>query len=452
MTVRERILIIGNGFDLAHFLPTKYEHFIHAMRVVEEATSDTSLAFEHLYKDLLDNEDFILTKCKELYKTEEIEMTAEKVDNLRDKLIDNGWFQFFKSQIDSGIDTWIDFENEIKNALNSICSLVDEIERDAQHFLIAEDRKVASIQAKLITEKMFRKHPAIVKILWQFEIIEKNQVDRRHFILNREFIKYYHGRAVYLDTNKVFLNLIKHWNNFIEIFSIYIEYIDTFNPRKTLVVPKALSKDECTIYSFNYSSTVERIYNHAHIQFLHGKTGVNNTNTIVLGISALENKLLVEEKAYGFVKYYQKLVNNTDYQFLRGNPDLTGLEKEKFETSTLGSNEIIEIYIWGHSLDSSDSDYIKEIFSFNQGPNPSINLIIYYFSSPHAQLANLISIMGKDVIERWMKEGWLEFVESPDVYRLNTEECYEDKLSKRSEKKPRKLFGQENKKSIFSDV
>ena len=42
MNVRERILIIGNGFDLAHFLPTKYEHFIHTMKMVEEAPSDTS--------------------------------------------------------------------------------------------------------------------------------------------------------------------------------------------------------------------------------------------------------------------------------------------------------------------------------------------------------------------------------------------------------------------------
>ncbi|MCG3843619.1 hypothetical protein I3249_12635 [Psychrobacter sp. Ps1] len=222
-----------------------------------------------------------------------------------------------------------------------------------------------------------------------------------------------------------------------------------FKPKKKLALPKVLSKDECTIYSFNYSSTVERLYNHNHIQFLHGKAVGNNTNTIVLGISALENKILVEEKAYGFVKYYQKLVNSTDYQFLGGNPDITSLEKEKFGTNTLGLNEIIEIYLWGHSLDSSDSDYIKEMFSFNQGPKPSINLIIYYFGSPHAQLANLIWIMGKDVIERWMKEGWLEFLESPDIYRLNMEEGYVDKLSKRSERKPLELFGKVKKNSVF---
>ncbi len=450
MTVRERILIVGNGFDLAHFLPTKYEHFIHAMKMVEEAPSGRSLSFDYLYKDFLDSEDYILAKCKELYKIEELEITAQKVDILKGKLIDNSWLQFFKSQIDSGIDTWIDFENEVKHVLDSLCSLIDEIEEDVKHFRIASDKKSASLKAQLITEKMFRKHPALTKILWQFDIIEKQQSNpSEQFTLNKDFIKYYHKRAVYLDTNKIFGNLTKQWNSFIEIFSVYIEYIDTFKPKKKLVLPKVLLKDECIIYSFNYSSTVERFYDNSSVQFLHGSTGENNTNTIVLGISALKNKILVEEKAYGFVKYYQKLVNSTDYQFLGGNPDITSLEKEKFGTNTLGSNEIIEIYLWGHSLDSSDSDYIKEMFSFNQGPKPSINLIIYYFGSPHAQLANLIWIMGKDVIERWMKEGWLEFLESPDIYRLNMEEGYVDKLSKRSEKKPLESFGKVKENSVF---
>ena len=59
---------------------------------------------------------------------------------------------------------------------------------------------------------------------------------------------------------------------------------------------------------------------------------------------------------------------------------------------------------------------------------------------------------ARGLIEKWMKEGWLEFVESPDIYRLNTDKDYKDKLSKKSEKKPQKFFGQENDKSIFSDI
>jgi len=29
------ILIVGNGFDLSHYLPTKYDHFMSAMDAIE---------------------------------------------------------------------------------------------------------------------------------------------------------------------------------------------------------------------------------------------------------------------------------------------------------------------------------------------------------------------------------------------------------------------------------
>jgi len=48
MSERKKILILGNGFDLAHFLPTKYEHFITAMRAVEDADSNEHLLFLRL--------------------------------------------------------------------------------------------------------------------------------------------------------------------------------------------------------------------------------------------------------------------------------------------------------------------------------------------------------------------------------------------------------------------
>ena len=56
MSGTAKILILGNGFDLAHFLPTKYDHFMHAMRNVEEYSQDTPMTFQELYTDLMNNE------------------------------------------------------------------------------------------------------------------------------------------------------------------------------------------------------------------------------------------------------------------------------------------------------------------------------------------------------------------------------------------------------------
>lgn len=247
--------------------------------------------------------------------------------------------------------------------------------------------------------------------------------------LESDFVRRYKGETTGIHTYKVIRKIDEYLLGFIDIFSIYIELVEGLVPRNSLKTPKVLSSLD-VIYSFNYSSTTSRLYNREHRNFLHGKAGESN---IVLGISELDNQLLIDEKAYGFVKYYQKLVNNTNYKFLSGNKDLKGVEEGMQKGSVYWNTQPYEIYIWGQSLDSSDSDYIKEIFSFNKGVKPSVYLIIYYFPSPHAQLANLISIMGKDVIEEWMKEGWLEFVQSPNIYALNNTEDYVDQLSKNSE-------------------
>ena len=139
----------------------------------------------------------------------------------------------------------------------------------------------------------------------------------------------------------------------------------------------------------------------------------------------MELTILIDNKAYGFVKYYQKLVNNTDYQFLRPKSPIVAIEN-KMKSPSLTKHHPIEIYIWGHSLDSSDSDYIHEIFSFNQDQKYSLRVIVYYYSQPHAQLSNLIAILGKNTVENWMKNKWLEFIETPDIQKLNFDDSYID--------------------------
>lgn len=464
MSERKKILILGNGFDLAHFLPTKYEHFISAMCAVEEAPSHEPLSFDNIFHELLVGEDFFLSKTKEMYKTEEVKISVKNLIILKQKLSNNGWFQYFKDYLDSGIDTWIDFENEIKNVLDIVCSVLDR-NSDKNEII---DVEYSSNSLNIINESFFNDFNAnknhYINVLLKLEILREIYLieNDRDFIeieeaefnnintqfsydpitglgeinkklkglyLNDDYVKKYKKEATGIHRYKVIRKIDEYLLGFIDIFSIYIELVEELAPRKDLKKPKSISSLD-SIYSFNYSSTTMRLYKREHSNFLHGKAGEDN---IVLGISELENKLLIDEKAYGFVKYYQKLVNNTNYKFLLGNRDLKAVEEGMQKGSVYWSIPPYEIYIWGHSLDSSDSDYIKEIFSFNKGVNPSVYLIIYYFPSPHAQLANLISIMGKDVIEKWMKEGWLEFVESPDIYALNNTEGYIDKLSEHSE-------------------
>ena len=44
-----KILITGNGFDLFHHLPTKYQHFMSVMKTVENNQFNDKVSFEELF-------------------------------------------------------------------------------------------------------------------------------------------------------------------------------------------------------------------------------------------------------------------------------------------------------------------------------------------------------------------------------------------------------------------
>lgn len=426
MSGTAKILILGNGFDLAHFLPTKYDHFMHAMRNVEEYSQDTPMTFQELYTDLMNNEKHFFENTTKLYKTEDVNLSLDKVKKIQDKLRKNGWFQYFKHYIDSGIDTWIDFENAMEKALDAICHIIAELENDAEYLYIPSDHETLALHEKIFNKNTIRKYPFIDEFLKSFSMAQRGFTKYgNHMIFDKAFVKYYSGQPVDICSSSLLKHLDEDLIDFIEIFSEYIAFIDKLEVKSTLKKPEVFEKDLDAIYSFNYSSTIERLYSHSNINFIHGQAGQNSNKKIVLGISELQDQILIDNKAYGFVKYYQKLINNTDYQFLRSNSPVIELEKN-MKSQNLTKYHPIEIYIWGHSLDSSDSDYIHEIFSFNQEEKPSVRVIVYYYSKPHAQLSNLIDILDKDTIETWMKNKWLEFIETPDIQRLNFDNNYID--------------------------
>lgn len=76
--------------------------------------------------------------------------------------------------------------------------------------------------------------------------------------------------------------------------------------------------------------------------------------------------------------------------------------------------------VWVDILDILDSKYIQEIFALNDlRMLNKVVIRIWHHSSQHAQLAKLMHIIGKYVIQEWMKKGWLVFETAPDIYEEN---------------------------------
>ncbi|WP_348983669.1 hypothetical protein [Acinetobacter portensis] len=78
--------------------------------------------------------------------------------------------------------------------------------------------------------------------------------------------------------------------------------------------------------------------------------------------------------------------------------------------------------IWGHSLDQSDQEYIKEIFKLNDERDIGVRVIVYYFddNAKFILLNNLLDILKKDKVEKWMKNKWLIFEKNPEVKLVET--------------------------------
>lgn len=484
----KRIFVLGNGFDLAHYLPTKYEHFMSAMKSIEESKEDTTISFDELFKDYLTEislkdkgNPFI--KTKEMYKTDELRLSSDKIKVFKEKLEGNGWYQHFSNHLNN-VETWIDFENEIESLLVKMCDLFEmsfdektigyfsdrvqiylpnmsnsrKLNMKATDVLVSNYRQVNQIffddfkLQKMFVQNTLRNFHLIddlyfkaedihnpngfgvssiqyTKILEEeFEELQERdlsygrRVSKRSFknVIDINFLKKYSDSYLEFEGNKVLKQILSHLGGFNDIFKMYIMLVvNQLEPINEFVRFGDLNKNLQAIFTFNYSNSFERLYSDVKlltidkVQYVHGST---NSRKIVLGISDLEDERLRKYKVYGFVKTHQKLINDTDYQFL----DHEDLNIKRVLGQSL-SDVPYEVIFWGHSLADSDAEYIKAVFEMNADEKlPNVKLRVWCFQNdPHEPLANLIHIVSKEVVERWMKKGWLVFEAAPDIYAEN---------------------------------
>ena len=91
------ILIVGNGFDLSHYLPTKYDHFMVAMGAIDNwDESKGDMGFDDLFGFLYEKESYFFGYTKAMYKTNEIKISVDQINELKIKLKENIWVVFQK--------------------------------------------------------------------------------------------------------------------------------------------------------------------------------------------------------------------------------------------------------------------------------------------------------------------------------------------------------------------
>ena len=349
-----KILIIGNGFDLAHDLPTSYLDFIHFVEFFMACISQanpTNYISEYAEKQVgLLAKDYLL----ELFSSDKKDFIKHEFEML---LSENVWYSYFlASKIKTG-NTWIDFESEISSVIQSLYSLA--LDFTNEEIWIKND--------KILVPYIFNERP--------------KQIDdffRMRDTLIIDLKKFTRALELYLAD---FVNMIPLTNKIPEIDGIKFD----------------------KVICFNYTNTYERLYKGkeiTEIEYVHGKASLKSTIetcNLVLGIDEFLSDLEenVDTDFIEFKKFYQRIYKKTGCSYMKW---LRDIEQQKIDA---------HIFIFGHSLDITDKDILYPFLNLEKAKTD-----IYYHSKKSFgnQIKKLVKLLGEANLIESVYKSKIEFL------------------------------------------
>ncbi|MDR0919233.1 MAG: bacteriophage abortive infection AbiH family protein [Oscillospiraceae bacterium] len=332
------IFIIGNGFDLAHGLKTRYSDF------------------------LLDAE------------------------------INNIWFEHLKYKYHkNGNTTWIDFETEIYNVLKSINWKTNHIP-SMKHYpatirSILEYKKIFDEDYKKLddNQKNYIKFNGDFKYGdLIFELIEN--IDLINFLYNEliELSVTFKEYCIKIDKIKIEFDKIV-LEPFYNFRKLNLKYADNIN-----------------ILNFNYTNTFERLYkndfNSINSVHIHGNCKEEH---IIFGTQSFNRKINENGDIIGKDKDFPSDLNIFEKYTLRHKfrtiDKFQKLLREMYYMSTAEKAKS-KIYIIGHSLNKTDHGILKSVFD-NSG-QCDINVYYHNEEAQEQYIRNMRDIIGEDAVTR----------------------------------------------------
>ena len=378
------ILVIGNGFDLAHGLPTTYKEFLYFTTIFQECfdkgkneekdwVSGDNIEVKMYLRTLFD-------KANDTTNTIEQETATSIVNELDDLVKNNVWLRHFKQvQIKEG---WIDFESEISR----IIQCLDKARKTLE----------AQFLQGIIPAKINQKELNILSPL----------INEDGSLLKADLIAFYPGVIGCQKTQ-----FLKDLNKLIRCLEIYLcDYVGNMEVIKTLPDIEALPLLD-KVLSFNYTNTHEKLYVKnptIEYDYIHGRAKIDNTvesNNMVLGI---DEYLRGDEKNTNvemieFKKFYQRIHKETGCLYRNWVDDIKNIKKIQEKTAVYKEegNTVVEskyvnfhkVFFFGHSLDVTDKDVIRDLIL-----NDNVKTTIFYRNKADygQKITNLVRIIGQD--------------------------------------------------------
>lgn len=368
----KKILLIGNGFDLAHGLPTSYSFFLDFCDKIKETLLFPEFSNDDEWKkDIILNWDIdnsIKSKLFEEWNTNNNlnKLFIEIYDNIKSNI----WITYFLKKRNQLGKNWIDFESEISNVVQAF-ECVRNCTESGKSIPRSE---IEGIKVEEVEEFI--------------DIFEGN--DSKKFQLS------YFNLNIF---NKCIKQMTLDLDSLIRALEIYISgFINKIEGLQKNDDIKDINPD--CVLSFNYSNTYERIYgqsNKIKYDYIHGKADINNnveTCNLVLGIDEYLEVHDRDEKLefLAFKKFYQRIYKSTDSSYMEW-------------IDEIHRNFLItyKLYIFGHSLDKTDKDILALLIC-----NDNVQTKIYYHRKSNDDkkelgklIRNLVRVIGaKELIRR----------------------------------------------------
>lgn len=407
------ILLIGNGFDLEHNLPTSYNDFLDfCKRARRIYTLEATVSLNDYIHNNLDDwkmSDYIKGILSDAFEKRTYDKKVitpyAALNELYTHIENNTWVDYFLDcSANKNIgENWIDFESEISRVIQAL---------DAGRFQVEAGGSVTSVE---------KNESKILTSIWKSS----------KWNLKSAFVD-----TIAIDKFTEFLN--EELERLIRALEIYIvEFVGKITVAKRSADIEKLKPDH--ILSFNYSNTYERLYGkgkNIEYDYIHGKADINKnikSSNLVLGIDEyLDDDSKNDELEFlTFKKFYQRIYKSTGNIYLDWVDEIKegyaaylkkendtyarivesfkdgSFEKYPFEKDAcMGLSDAKcpqhTLYIFGHSLDVTDRDVLK-LFIYNDNVQTKV---FYYRKDKDDKKAlgklirNLIKIMGQDELIR----------------------------------------------------
>lgn len=349
MSIMKTILILGNGYDLAHGMKTSYNDFLDYC----EKTMDLS-------------KNGLINACD--YPSVRMQL----LDSIRD----NVWYDYFTkiTELIPG-NKWIDFESEMEYIIKLIDNSFSSLSENYSSW----------------SDKIYANHQ-----------ISNDDRGKEFLSISKKHEDEYATMRGYRDY------LYSDCKRMVNALHTYLCHIE-----KTTEYGKELSDLEVYnpdyVITFNYTHTYQELHIRDHdnekgnwIQYIHGQCNIDLENSINAGadnlVLGIDDYMDSEDKNNStnfviFDKYVQRVRKRTGLEYVWW---IEQIEEEYQDSLSKKEQKVYypsaKVIIYGHSLGLSDREVLAP---YLKSPATEVTIFCYDEASEGDIIENLIKMIGK---------------------------------------------------------